>query len=348
MKNIISIVGIGFLSGMIELQAAIPKHSPEFYEAIKPEVREAQRKGANAKIIYRVVDDEGIAVSNVTLYIKWQNDYPRKIWRNKLETDSEGFVTVAERVGGKMSCRFYKEGYYSSFDKIDFHWRKGVSPVVKDDKWQPYGGNRTIVLKRKKKPVEMCWMNSWKIDNYLAPATNIWIGLDMELGKWCYPYGEGKCNDVLIRFTGEVYNCRSWATLMEVSFTNNPYAGFYELPKDMYSDMKTCYFASTNNDAYVFRYYSLSNKVTQAVYPSDSDIAKLPYNKYLVFRTRTRVDSKGRLVSAHYGRICGEWRGGAFSMSFGGNEDGIYFNPIPNDPNLEDMETVNRLKQIGR
>jgi hypothetical protein len=35
-------------------------------------------------------------------------------------------------------------------------------------------------------------------------------------------------------------------------------------------------------------------------------------------------------------------------MSFGGNEDGIYFNPIPNDPNLEDMETVNRLKQIGR
>ena len=37
-----------------------------------------------------------------------------------------------------------------------------------------------------------------------------------------------------------------------------------------------------------------------------------------------------------------------FSMSFGGHEDGIYSNPIPNDPNLEDIETVNRLKQIGR
>ena len=27
---------------------------------------------------------------------------------------------------------------------------------------------------------------------------------------------------------------------------------------------------------------------------------------------------------------------------------GIYFNPTPNDPNLEDMETINRLKLLGR
>ena len=31
--------------------ADIPKHSATYYEAIKPEVQEAQRKGAKAKII---------------------------------------------------------------------------------------------------------------------------------------------------------------------------------------------------------------------------------------------------------------------------------------------------------
>ena len=38
--------------------ADIPKHSATYYEAIKPEVQEAQRKGAKFKVIYHIVDDE--------------------------------------------------------------------------------------------------------------------------------------------------------------------------------------------------------------------------------------------------------------------------------------------------
>ena len=40
-------VGIGFFASMIAI-ADIPKHSATYYEAIKPEVQEAVRKGAKA------------------------------------------------------------------------------------------------------------------------------------------------------------------------------------------------------------------------------------------------------------------------------------------------------------
>ena len=47
--------------------AKVHKFSPEFqavYDAAStPEVQEAQRKGAEAKVVYRVVDDEGNLVS---------------------------------------------------------------------------------------------------------------------------------------------------------------------------------------------------------------------------------------------------------------------------------------------
>ncbi len=37
-------------------------------------------------------------------------------------------------------------------------------------------------------------------------------------------------------------------------------------------------------------------------------------------------------------RIVGLW-GGKYKLMFRGNDNGIYFNPTPNDTNLEDMHT---------
>lgn len=70
-----------------------------------------------------------------------------------------------------------------------------------------------------------------------------------------------------------------------------------------------------------------------------------------MFRTRCVVDDEGKLVSAHYGKLMGEFNGGFMALGFHcayGDQCGIFFNPTPNDPNLEDMETINRLKLLGR
>jgi hypothetical protein len=94
----------------LETLADIPKHSATYYEAIKPEVQEAQRKGAKAKIIYRVVDDEGMPITNTVVQGTWQNDYPRKTWKESFVTDTNGQFVAQAKVGGQFGCIVERAG----------------------------------------------------------------------------------------------------------------------------------------------------------------------------------------------------------------------------------------------
>lgn len=333
MRNLV-VFFIGFLFGVVNLNADIPKHSPEFYEAIKPEVREAQRKGAEAKIVYRVVDDEGMPITNTIVHGIWQNDYPRKIWKKKYVTDKDGVFVAEQKIGGKFGCVVKKEGFYSSCDAVDFHWRKGVSPVLKDGKWQPYGERRTLVVKRIKNPIESSRLWYTVIN---VPSTNMWMGLDLESFKWVKPFGDGVHADILLRFNSEPINryTVNWAT-MEISFTNNLHGGFYVKKKDFYSEMKSEYCVDTNavfNTGTIYR-----------IGRDGKDDNILDKNHYMVFRTRTKVDEKGNLISAHYGKIYGRW-----GIWGGTRAQLIFFNTNLNDINIEDLDAATRvrLKQNG-
>ena len=320
---------------MILLTSALPsalakvhKFSPEFqavYDAATtPEVQEAQRKGAKAKLIYKIVDDEGTPITNTTVYGQWQNDYPRKTWKETFVTDANGEFIAKDKVGGRFGFYVKEDGYYLSSTGVDFHWREGVSPLVKDGKWQPYGEYRTLVVKRKKNPVAMASLHYTPI---AVPATNVWVGIDLESFQWTRPYGNGEHDDMLLRFNYKKHDryAVQWAT-MEVSFTNNQYAGFYVLPQDAYSEMKSPYHATTNAvflQTHTFR-QEFFNKYVDAIGNGDC----------MIFRTRSRVDNKGNLISAHYGKIYGLWE---FSDVIRIRD--VFFNPNPNDTNLEDMKT---------
>lgn len=343
-----------FASAILPAFAKVHKFSPEFqaiYDAATtPEVQAAQRKGAKAKLVYIIVDDAGNPIPNQLVHYCWQNDYPRKRWSGDKVTDANGVVIIEDKVGSEVAVSVRKEGFYISWEKVNFHWRAGVSPIVKDGKWQPYGEKRTLVVKRKKNPIEMkCY--DWGIDGYWAPATNEWVCLDLEKGQWCAPYGAGEHADVLVRFSGSVVDDLTWDTKTEISFTNMPYAGYYEMSKDNYSDMKSCYEASTNDASYANRTMTFTSHGARGIPPNRQTTDKLAEDKYIVFRTRCVVDDEGKLVSAHYGKLMGEFSGGLMALGFRcayGDQCGIFFNPTPNDPNLEDMETIKRLKLLGR
>ena len=140
-------------------------------------------------------------------------------------------------------------------------------------------------------------------------------------------------------------------TSMEVSFTNNPYAGAYKLSKDSYSEMHTVYNADTNaayQSSFLFvheRHPIGRQKPIVYVEGMKENDTRLDDQSYLVFRTRTEVDEKGNLVSAHYGKIDGLWE---FFGSM--RAASIQFNPIPNDTNLEDAKTAeySRMRQRQR
>ena len=288
-------------------------------------LKDAYFKGADAKIIYRVVDDEGMPVEGASAHIWFRTTHPKLViddWT--VNTDSNGVFIAEHRTNDRLSCRISKDGYYHTFDRVTFS-DPSAYPLATGGKWQPYGNTKTVVLKKIRNPEKLvCWDRTKK---NVIPSYDTWLAFDLECCQFIAPYGAGRDSDVLLRFTLNSPARGDYHMKMEVSFTNMPYAGAYQIKKDDFSDFKSVYHADTN-----------ANYLQAFVYSFDRNPQKRPIvvelgeDEYLVFRTRTKIDEKGHLISANYGVLYGQWQfvgPGGMKIPF------LVFNPTPNDTNLE-------------
>ena len=299
--------------------------------AMEPAMEDAIRHGAMAKVCYRVIDDDGCPVSNAVAHV-WFSSYARHQddadWL--VTTDENGMFIVEHRTNESLDCGFDKEGYYHSSDQILFRDRKDVPVKVKDGKWQPYGETRTVVLKRIRNlgKLSVPNMGHFAVGERKIPKFDCWLPFDLEKFDWNAPYGTGTHPDVLLRFRNRTTPFfYDYTDRMDVCFTNNLFAGVYEVKKDNVSDMVMDYAAKTNA---VYKNYftficerTADNKRTEIYLRDDS---------YFVFRTRTTIDENGGLKTAHYGLILGAWMSGGEYMRI---TDGC-FNRAENDCNIED------------
>lgn len=294
---------------------------------------EVSSKGALANVRIRVVDQDGRAVADAKVWGGFtcgnlMNDY---VLVDGM-TDTNGMYVAKGKCNEFLRFDVRKEGYYHTEEKIYFG-RSKADPIVVDGKWQPYGETRTVVLKRIRKPTPMSHIPRGILK---IPAQGVWIGFDLELQSFVFPYGEGRMSDVLLRSNTDVVDVQTnFLTTLEVSFTNNLHAGFYLCKKDSFSEMKSEYAADTNANFMAHCKYSLQRL---GRFRSEESLTD---DSYMVFRTRTRVDEKGNLISANYGKIYGRW---GFYRGMG--TSGIWFNSEPNDTNLEDAETA-RKSRLG-
>ena len=289
---------------------------------------EAQRTGAEVNIPLVVIDENDNPVESARVYFAFYNGGSQC---QSLEgvTDKNGHYDIRGVCRYYVSCSVVKKGFYMSSFRLNFGSSK-LNPAVVEGKWQPWGKEHKVVLKRKVNPVAMA---AQRFGRYKPPAFDKWLGFDLCKCLWCPPYGEGAHADVLMRFTKDYRSPFDFASTFEVSFTNNPCAGFALLRKDMCSEMKSVYTASTNDSTYSETYFK---QVKRIVENGTCREDRLPDDEYLVFRTRTKVDDKGRLLSAHYGKIYGPFE---YNLNFAMESRGIYFNSTANDLNLEDDVT---------
>ena len=302
-------------------------------------LKDAYFKGADAKIIYRVVDGEGIPVEGASAHIWFRSTHPKLViddWT--VNTDSNGVFIAEHRTNDRLSCRISKDGYYHTFDRVTFS-DPCAYPLATGGKWQPYGSIRTVSLKKIRNP---CMLHVFPVSirGYQIPEFGKWIGFDFECCEWIAPYGKGRSADVLLRFSAMKKSLHDYKYVLDVSFTNNPYAGAYLMKVDEASDLKTKYTADSNATYKAEFSYVLEQSPGNRRYWNFLDT-----DSYLVFRTRTRVDKDNNLIGAHYGKILGRWRPGIEAMIL---SDGC-FNPVENDVNIEDgtvLRTV--LKNMGR
>lgn len=299
---------------------------------------DAYAKIALAQVRIKVVDQDGCVVPDATVWGGFtcgggMNDF---VLVDGV-TNTNGTYVAQGKCNEFLRFEVRKEGYYRTDTKIYFA-RSKAAPLVVDGKWQPYGETRTVVLKRIKNPHEMSGPDcppQRKVKIY-----DKWLGFDLEKGDFLPPMGVGTEADMLVRFRLNGRMPHDWSIMMDVSFTNSPYAGACRLKKDGWSDMKSSYYADTNavyQTDFTFKYCH-----EKGVYPYSD---KLNQDEYMIFRIRTKVDRDGKLVSARYGKLYGPWN---FEDAGGSQIYKVFLNSKDNDANLEDMWTIETARKYRR
>lgn len=281
---------------------------------------------ALARIRYKVVDQDGRPVTNVTVHLAWHDSAFQPPANIYTLTDSNGCFVAERSCGYFLYAGISKLGYYNTSDRVSFA-NTTASPKIADGKWQPYDALKVVHLKRIGN-VGKLKVFPWTANNKKIPQLDKWLPFDLEYCDWCSPYGSGEHEDMVLRFHSIVkHPVREYDVSMEVAFTNSPYAGVYRLEKETWSAFETQ--GNANPDS---SFVDLLHFVKSRVPGTNAVQAILNEDSYLVFRTRVKTDAKGNFVSAHYGVIQGPWNFDGQVMSI---PDGC-FNPIPNDLNIED------------
>ena len=299
----------------------------------------AYKNGALAKECIRVVDWDGMPVVGAKVDGGLQTGDGYNDWTPiRGTTDTNGEFVVEGKCTNRIRCGITLDGYYASEFVLPNY---ASSHTCQGGKWQPYGSQHEVVLKKIINPQPMIFHD--ERTSFKVPMYRKWIGFDCEKYDFVSPHGTGVEKDMLLRFTLDNPSADDYRMTMEVSFTNNLYAGAYEMDRTSISEFQSVYHAETNmiyRQSFVYGFNQTPGKTPEYTTQLKSD-------KYLVFRTRTKVDTEGKLISAFYGKIYGDWNfvgPGGMSMAQ------FVFNPRPNDTNLEDEHTAeySRMQQKQR
>ena len=290
-----------------------------------PAYLDARRKGAETKIVLKVVDDMGTLVSNATINIFFGMNFRPKGHAIIGETDENGVFTAVEKTcGDEIEISIDKSGYYPSKRKLCYA-TMGKERLVRDGRWLPYGDMQQVVLRKRRNPVatERFWEFRY------TKEVNSWIGFDIEKNDFVRPYGIGTISDfeVFIDWDGE-WLPKYKGMAVEIRFAD-PFSGYYETPANTESSFIGPYRAEPAAN------YAQNAKFSEQV-RGGGEIDESHFNKSncWVVRSRCKVNEKGELVSANYTVIhditfaCKKGRIAGFSIIG-------FFNPTPNDTNLE-------------
>lgn len=284
----------------------------------------AREHGALAKECLRVVDQDGLPVAGAKVWGGLQTGgHLDDFIPISGTTNTNGEYVIQGKCTNRIRCDITKVGYYRSEFLLTNY---GYLHDVKEGKWQPYGNKHTIVMKKRGDTGKLAVPDKRAHMSWGIPLHDKWLGFDLEKFDWCKPYGDGNHEDVLLYFTRSKKSNSEFRFTMDVSFTNNLFAGAYVKKKDLESDLKTLSLANTNGS-----FQSEFHYVRERNVDGKRTMTWLNENEYLVFRTRTTVKD-GKLNYAHYGCIQGQWSSDSDSMVL---EDGC-FNPTPNDVSIED------------
>ncbi len=313
--------------------------------ADSPNVEQARQHGAQGQVTFRVVDSKGISVDKAEL----RATFPHSDSRGDVEvfrgpTDTNGISIATGKTIDSMIFDIKKEGYYTTKGVYWFYRPSGLDPKksssvsptsmeywlyhqgensVQDGCWQPWNSKITVFLKEHRNPIAM---DAKKVDT-VFPVQGKLIGFDLEEGDWVASYGQGHRSDFVLRYIATYDGPQTFLKRMELAFSNAK-DGLQVFSLDRSSEFMSVYDAPESGyDPTI----SFERERTRIKIVKSNELGE---DQYLVFRVRTVTDKEGKIISANYGKVYGPIEYGRMAeqhrLKFT-----YYFNPTPNDRNLE-------------
>lgn len=307
-----------------DMREKVPPGSPD-YESYLLERKKIAEHGIDAKVTLHVVDQDGKDVPNadINMHFSCNNRRNEPILG---KTDNMGCFTATDKLTGEIIYSVTKEGYYRTRSKFWLMQRDIRS--FENGRWIPWNPTLQVTLKEIGKPVPM-YVKKAKIK---IPKKNQPFGFDLEVGDLVEPQGKGKHSDIVLMSYGDkpFPLTLNYSETLEIQ-SNNSLGGFLRKKKDEWSALLS------DNEAPEDGYVSAIKLFTTSKEGEPILEDNVKQEDGIIFRTRGMADEKGNLKSAHYGKIYGPLKHGINSNDRDGAGVTItyYFNPTPNDRNLE-------------
>lgn len=280
---------------------------------------------ADAQATFRVIDTEGVPVTNALIKHCFHNNRtPDKERLVEKYTGTNGYAVFQGETSGGLTYRVQKDGYYSSDGKYtewQEKWTPPDSPNIKKGRWQPWNPTFEVVLKQIKNPIPM-YVKSIRTD---IPVPNTFVGFDLERGAWVAPYGGGIRSDILFKLYRDLKSWQDYRSSLTITFPSR-------------GDGIQNIYATHKGGAELAMPYSapLDGYTTNLFFEeSNGNYQEEREDQNYTLRVRTVLDENGKVASALYGKIHGN-----ILFDVRGSETAsllftYYLNPVPNDRNIE-------------
>ena len=285
---------------------------------------DARRSGAQVQMKLCISNDIGEPVRNASVHVLMGMNFRERSYDIDGTSDTNGlFVVEGRTTGNEFIIEVSKDGYYKSTQRFCFI-KMGSEYKVKDGRWQPWGMSIPITIREIRNPVQLLVHK----ELYKIPTTNALVGFDMALKDWVSPNGKGEHADfeVFLTWDGKpLYYTQH--TRLDIRFTET-HAGYYIVDNIKGSQFGGPYMANTNNT------FHTDFSCMSSFANGGPQFQGLDIGRSLVVRSRCKADNNGLLVSANYSTIKNitveaGWTGEVKMLIR------YYFNPTPNDTNLE-------------
>ena len=233
-------------------------------------------------------------------------------------TSTDGMFAAELRSNGEIGITAKKGGYYETSGP-DYNFRnapRAIDRAFSTGQWEPWNATVAVTLKTIANPIPMYARRV----NRGVPVQNEDLGFDMFVGDFVTPHGRGKTSDMIFRLEVTERTKKDYDYKLTVAFPNTAdgILPFNPTPHLQGSALRSPYSAPEKG-------FLPSWTVTRSRRPGSAESSNYdPEKRGYFFRIRSSVDKSGKILSANYGKIYGDF------MNFT-----YYLNPTPNDRNIE-------------